>query len=275
MLSHSAASLPHLWWSAIPFPDGNNDPGVQMVREVAAEMAADSTQNVTIIMPQTSDNLPNQSTSYTAATGVWTGGDNWHRDPVDLITLAQRAAPVAALAILVASGGDTLSAIPAGIPASGGPRVSHVFRQSNTVLIVTIQHDAGTDLIVPATLAASGRGWAVMDGGSMASPGSIVVATACVRIDVTHLQLTLARPLVNASAACRLFYPYGSCQQAGLNGIGRGDAVTDNFATIAKQAGWDIGADLGSSWSINLPIQAPMSLTGGVASSGIVLSDVP
>jgi hypothetical protein len=273
MLLRSAATLPHLWWSAIPFPDGSNDPGVQMVREVAAEQAANSGQNCTIILPQTCDSLPRGPT-YNALTGAWTGGDNWHRDATDNLRFGQTGAALAARAILAASGGDSLGVIPAGIPAVGGPFISHVWRQSGTVLIVTITHDCGTDLIVPPTLAASGSGWAVMDGGSLASPGTIRLATACARVDATHLQVTLASGLINASSACRLFYPYGSGQYPTYTGIGRGDAVTDNYATVAKPAGWDIGADLGSAWAINLPVAAPVSLTAGVATSGCVLSDV-
>jgi len=86
---------------------------------------------------------------------------------------------------------------------AGGPVVTHVWRQSNTSLIVTVQHDAGNDLIVPATQAAIGAGWAVMDGGTVASPGRIVTATACVRVNATQLQLTLTQSLASVSHAVR------------------------------------------------------------------------
>ena len=168
--------------------------------------------------------------------------------------------------------------------------VSHVYRQSNTTLVVTVQHDCGTDLIVPPTQAASGIGWAVMDGGSVASPGTIVTATACVRLNATQLQITLAQALVNASASCRLFYPYGTLT------MGRGNAVTDNFSEVTPPAGWNIASDLGAApgvaaafagstavldvtstgdtittpWSFNMPVHVPM-----LTSSGVVLSDTP
>ena len=118
--------------------------------------------------------------------------------------------------------------------------VTQVYRQSNTTLVVTVQHDCGTDLIVPATQAALGSGWAVMDGGSVASPGTIVQATACVRLNATQLQITLAQALVNPSADCRLFYPYGTYM------IGRGNAVTDNLSTVTPPASWNIAGDLGT-----------------------------
>jgi hypothetical protein len=195
-----------------------------------------------------------------------------------------------ARAILASEGGDTINAIPAGIPSFGGPVVTHVYRQSATTLVITVQHDCGTDLIVPATLAATGSGWAVMDGGSVASPGTIVNATACIRLNPTELQITLAQPLVNASANCLLFYPYGTAT------IGRGNAVTDNLSQVTPPVGWNIAADLGSAagvaaaftrsaapvlavtpgdvittpWSFNMPVHIPMS-----TASGLVLSDTP
>jgi hypothetical protein len=268
MLSRSAASLPQVWWSAIPFDYNSNDPGTQMQREVVADMAADPAQNVTVVLPQTSDSLPRSiggpALVYNATTGVWSGGDPLHRDIPDNQRFGRLAAPLVARAVLASTGGDTLSAIPAGVPAAGGPVVTHVYRASNTSLVITVQHDCGTDLIVPQTLAATGVGWAVMDGGSVASPGTIVTATACVRLSPTQLQVTLSQALVNPSSACRLFYPYGT----GM--MGRGNAVTDNLASVTPPAGWNIAGDLGSGWSLNMPVHVPMATASGVA-----LSDTP
>ena len=213
--------------------------------------------------------ISSRSSGQSAATACWPR--RWSRAP-----------------ILASEGGDTITAIPAGVPAAGGPVVTHVYRQTNTSLVVTVQHDCGTDLIVPATLAASGTGWAVMDGGSVAAPGTIVTATACVRLNPTQLQITLAQALVNPSADCRLFYPYGTTT------IGRGNAVTDNLSQVTPPAGWNIAADLGAAtgvaaafvssaaaveaatpgdvittpWSFNMPVHIPMS-----TASGMILSD--
>jgi hypothetical protein len=268
ILSRSAASLPQCWWSAIPFSYGPNDPGTQMQREVVADMVADGTQNVTVVLPQTADSLPRSIGGaplvYDPATGIWSGGDSLHRDIPDNQRFGKLAAPLVARAVLAAEGGDTLSSIPPGIPTIGGPVVSHVWRQSNTSLIVTVLHDCGTDLIVPATQAAAGAGWAVMDGGSVASPGTIVTATACVRLNATQLQITLTQALANVSANCRLFYPYGTTT------VGRGNAVTDNLSLVTPPAGWNIAADLGSGWSLNMPVHVPM-----MTASGVVLSDTP
>ncbi len=298
MLSRSASSLPQVWWSAIPFAYGPNDPGTQMQREVVADMAADPTQNVTVVLPQTADSLPRciggPALVYNAASGNWSGGDIDHRDVLDNQRFGMLAAPLVARAILASEGGDTIAAIPAGVPAAGGPVVTHVYRQSSSSLIVTVQHDCGADLIVPATLAAAGAGWAVMDGGSTASPGPTVLATACVRLNTTQVQITLARALVNPSTSCRLFYPYGATT------IGRGNAVTDNLSQVAPPAGWNIAAELGgvpgitaafaaaflnvtgfaattlpgetltTPWNFNMPIHVPMSVA-----SGVVLSDTP
>jgi len=260
MMSRSAASLPLAWWSAIPFPYGTNDPGEQMHREVVAEMAADLSQNVMVVLPQTGDALPRGAIQ--VEDGSWTGGDPLHRDVLDNQRFGRLAAPLVARGILGASGGDTLPSIPPGIPAVGGPMVTHVYRQTPNMLIVTVTHDGGNDLIVPSPQAEAGLGWAVMDGGIAAMPGAIVPAIACRRLNATQLQLTLKQNLVTASAYCRLFYPYGTTT------IGRGNVVTDNLASVTSPAGWDIGADLGPAWALNMPVHVPMS-----SPSGIVLSD--
>ena len=103
-----------------------------------------------------------------------------------------------------------------------------------------------------------------MDGGTVASPGTIVTATACARLNATQLQITLTRALINVSANCRLFYPYGT------GTTGRGNVVTDNMSLVSPPAGWNIAADLGPGWSLNMPVHVPMA-----TASGVVLSDTP
>ena len=262
----TAQTFPVVWWNGIPF--GNTD-GIQMHREVVASLVADPSQNVVMGNPMTADSN-SLGAAWDPTTGNQSGGDNQHRDLTDLIIFAKRAAPVVARALYATGRNDSLSAIPEGLPAVGGPKIVHAYRVSSTTVILEVQHDAGNDLIVPLQ-AANGAGFLVMDGGSIVAPGILVPATSCARVDATHLQLTLMQALTHPSAECLLFYPYGSYTPAAAPNyradIGRGNAVTDNFAGVAKPAGWDIGNDLGSGWNINYPLAA--------TTTPIVLSDLP
>jgi hypothetical protein len=248
LLGRSAASLPLLAWNAIPYE--TND-GVQMVRESITDLAALSTNNIIVFAPQTADSNP-LNASYDPTTGIYSGGDPQHRDQPDLLRYGRTGAHAAGRAALGLGLADTIAAtaLPvSGLPAKGGPQITHVYRASNTNIILTISHDSGNDLLVPLQ-AANGAGFAVMDGGSVATPGTIITATAASRVDATHISLTLAASITNASASVLFFYPYGSTQ------IGRGDAVTDNAASITPPPNWNIGGDLGSAWNVNFPLQA-------------------
>src|SRR6185437_811011 len=150
ILGRSADTLPLVWWNAIPY---GGVEGMQMHREVVAEMAAEPAQNVVVGNPQTSDSNARN-------------GDSGHRDSLDNKRFARLAAPVAARAILASGYGDSLNSFPPGLPVVGGPRIVHAYRQNDISLILTIQHDAGTDLVIPVQ-AANGIGFSVMDGGSI------------------------------------------------------------------------------------------------------------
>jgi hypothetical protein len=251
MLSRSTSSLPLMLWNAIPFGSGSQG-GMQMVREAAAVLAAAPGENAFIGLPQTSDSNPRGGT-WNATNGVFTQGtgDYLHRDATDNIRFGRLAAPVAARVVLAATGGDIETSIPSGIPVIGGPYISHAYQQAahSTTIILTITHDAGSDLIVPFQ-AVTGVGFSIMDGGSVASPGPMIAATGCVRVDATHLQITLASVPANAQGGLLLFYSYGP------NNIFRGNAVYDNYSTLTPPSGWDIASDLGSAWALNYPLAA-------------------
>lgn len=243
MLGRTPANLPLLMWNAIPY---ETDAGVQMVREAVSDIAGDSTDSLTIFVAQTADSIPLNAT-YDATTGLWSGGDVTHRDESDEITFGLRGVHAAARTLAAAGFADTITTIPNAMPQAG-PKILSA-QISGAMITVTIQHDQGTDIALPLQ-AAAGAGWAVMDGGSVAAPGPIIAATSASRIDATHILLTLASTPTNTAANCLLFYPYGSTQ------IGRGDAVTDNFASLTWPAGWEMSAQLGSAWRFNFPLQA-------------------
>ncbi|HEX2944157.1 MAG TPA: hypothetical protein VHO91_24085 [Rhodopila sp.] len=256
MLGDTTNRMPLVWWNAIPY---GTDSGIAMHRQAVRAIAATASVNVVIGNPQTSDSNPRGS-SWDPATGIATGGDPAHRDTADNLRFAVLAAPIVARSLLASGFSDLITSLPVGLPKQGGPRIIHVYRSSNTTLVITVVHDSGSDLKLPLQ-AATGVGFSVMDGGTPANPGNIIMATSCQRMDATHLQVDLASPLQNASSACLLFYPYGPQQ------IGRGNSVTDNFSSISQVASWQVGSQLGTAWSVDYPLAATFS--------GIPLSDTP
>jgi hypothetical protein len=276
MLSKTAAQLPMLFFGP-PYgllPNYITYP--PMLREVWAELDADPAQNFHWAVRQTYDTI-SRNELWNAGTGVARGGntDAGHRSATDNVILFKRAALPAARAILEANG---LSAalIPAALGVGTGPEITDA-ALSGTDLMVTVTHDGGDDLVVPL-LAAQGVGFSLMDGGTTASPGNIIQAISCSRVDSTHLLVTLASPPVSAHRQCRLLYPWAGEYWAVQpdTEIGRGCAVTDNFSTIMKPAGYDISAALGNGWGANMPLGTPVTVTGSgpsaVAEFGLALT---
>jgi len=247
MIGKTAGQLPLIWWSAIPY---GTAAGTGMHRNAVHLLSNTSGLNVVVGNPQTS-NSNQRGASWDELSGISTGGDAAHRDSDDNRRFARLAAPVVARAILASGGGDSVHQIPTVLPTTGGPRIVHAYRQNATSIVLTVQHDSGSDLDVPRQ-AANGKGFAVTDGGITAGQGVVVHAVACERLNPTQLRITLAQPLQNASTLCRLHYPYGG------EAIGRGNAVTDNTADAPKPAGWDVAADLGTAWRLNYPLASTM-----------------
>ncbi len=276
LLNRTAAELPVIFFGP-PYgllPNYITYP--PMLREVWAELDADADLNFCWAVRQTYDTI-SRNEGWDAGTGIASGGntDGGHRSATDNVALFKRAALPAARAILPANGlADSL--IPVSLGSGLGPAITNA-ALNGTALTVTVTHDGGNDLIVPL-LAAQGVGFAVMDGGNTASPGNIIRAISCVRVDSTHLLLTLASAPVNPHTQCRLLYPWAGAYWAVQPDaeIGRGCAVTDNFSVVAKPSGFDINVALGTGWGANMPLCTPVTVTGtgssAVAGFGIALS---
>jgi hypothetical protein len=270
MLGKTVAELP-FWWFGPPY--ATND---YVMWESWAQIAADPAQNAVFLVTQTSDSNTRGAT-WNPTTGYATVGTvPGHRDAPDNIAIFNRGCLAGARSIL-ASNGLASDLIPTSLGSGLGPSVVGAVL-SGDVVDITIQHDAGTDLIVPL-LASQGVGWAVMDGGSNASPGSIIQAVSCVRTSSTTLAVTLAKTPTNAATACRLFYPWfnGNNPAQPYAYIGRGDAVTDNWSSVSAASGaFNIAGALGSTYGNNMPVQPPMTLSGTgaatVAEYGIALT---
>ncbi len=261
---------------AIFGPPYGTSSGAAMVREAWAELSMDPANNLQWVIRQTYDSIT-RGDNWNPATGVETAGASnfGHRDAVDNVAFYRRGALAVARQIIAATGLPA-STIPASLGAGIGPQITAAVLSGSTVTL-TVQHDGGNDLVVPL-LAAQGVGFMVLDGGTIPTAWNFIQATACVRVDATHLQLTLARAPTNPVAQCRLFYPFPAEFYAAqpLTEIGRGCAVTDNFGSISVPAQFDLNQIIGAGWRMNMPLCSPVTIAGsGSAASaefGIPLS---
>jgi hypothetical protein len=253
--------------------------GYAMVREAWDELEADTTNNFLWGVRMTDDCIT-RGDNWNSATGVETAGQpiGGHVAAADNQNIFVRGGVALALQIEKSQGLN--GPVPAALGTGRGPQITAA-SLSGTTLTVTIAHDAGNDLELPL-LAAQGVGWYLMDGGSVGSPGNIIGATACTRVDATHLSVTLASAPVNTHNSCRLFYPwygevssYQSNAGAYMSSIVRGNAVTDNYATVLASLGVNSGVVI-PQFGANMPLCTPVTRTGSGASAsttfGIALS---
>ena len=261
LLNTSAAELPVFDW--FPIPSTGSPQGMPMMTEVVWELAADPANNVWIVLPQTGDCNPRGST--VDSDGTWSGGQGYHLNNADYARYMHRAMLPIARAIQTSAG--NAGAIPASVGTGLGPRIAAATLFANTVT-VTIAHDIGTDLIVQ-NQGLNGAGWVLEDGHtSSTQPGALMPAIACARIDPTHLLITFPGIPANPPGACRLHYPYPYAEQY----IGATNCVTDNASSVVRPSGWDAGAALGNiAWNQNMPIQASVEVSNGVATCGFPL----
>ena len=246
-------------------------PGVQMVRDKWSVLAADASQGVTIVLANTSD-----ATGRTG-TGIIPGpydGSSAHINAADYMTFATRAAP--AMARMLSAAGIAPMPMPAVGTAGGVPVLGPSIRRAQWVtdasgatvsstptrfVLVTIQHDTGTALLANA-VALTGLGWSVRYGWtSPDARGTAVLATALAVTGAATAVLTLAS--APGAGTCLLFY----CETpvsggAAPGGVGAGNALYDNTATLPQPSGFNVVADLGSGLVTNYPVAA---LLGGIA----------
>lgn len=260
-LGRTAAQLPILVINGLPF---STDAGIQTHREVITDLANDPAMNVHDMLPNAND--ANGLNSTTSAEGVETGGDSAHRDAVGAIGYSRRMPYTMARAIQSAQAAsgkvDTLVPISAELPMVAGPRMQTAQYESSTMsVLVTVAHDVGTDIVTPGR-AAQGAGFSVMDGinagakGTPGTPGALIKATSCVKVNSAQFRIFLtSAPQYPAQA--QLYYPYGDgLTDTYLAEVGRGNAVTDNFASIVPSAPWRVGAYMGVAEQTNHPLHA-------------------
>jgi hypothetical protein len=265
-LGTTASAFPVFDWGCMP--SLGSDAGMNMVREVVLEIAANSANNLTVVLPQAADCNPRDSG------GSSPGPDSYHADNGDYERWLHRAALPIARAIFNSLGYST--AIPAGVGTGLGPAISAVSMSAN-VATITIEHDIGTDLVLSAD-AQTGVGWVIMDGGSVTLPGNLITALSAARVDATHLAVTFLGIPCNPLGACRLYYPYGNDRIGNPAAVGAPSdyAVTDNASAVARPSRWDPGATLGdAAYDEDMPIQMPFTVTesgsSAVAACGFLL----
>jgi hypothetical protein len=213
-----------------------------------------------------------------------------HIPAASLQTLTLRAASAISRAVLAGGKGDATVTMPSGAGGWGrlGPQITEaVWEPATKSVLVTVTHDAGTDLTLSTAAASQGMGFTLRPNWSSAnSRGAIYYATSATKVAANQIRVYFAGTGAAAlplplTASARLFYgeqgvkytldaayaPTNQVQNSGAfeGRFGPGNAIYDN-AGANLPGGFNPVADLGPVYGVNYalrwtPAGVPVTVT--------------
>ena len=258
-------------WAYNVYGAAANGQGLALALGVEAALAANN--NILPGCRQMGDVIPIGSTwnpangTFTNGTGPGAGGQHMDYTTCDAL-LGIRIGHIGGVNLVLA-GYSNFSAVPIGVPRAGGPSVSGVSLSANT-LTLTISPDpglpgAGLNLALQGL---AGAGWTYLDNVTANAPGGgsstgVIQASGAAVTSATSMTVTLASTPSSSAANGLVYYPYGMSLLGGYapsggSGTYQTNAVTDNWASLSKPFGWDVGLALGM--PVNLPLQPTLGL---------------
>ncbi|RYJ01410.1 MAG: hypothetical protein EON47_10855, partial [Acetobacteraceae bacterium] len=211
----SAASLPYLFVSAIPYSQGT-DEGHQAIRTAMEGLAADPAFNARIAARALDTDMNFQDISGDGLVDY--GGP--HQSNEDGQQTAERiAASLAQTWAQYAKPGSPV-ALAGGLVDDLGPQVIAATAVAGNQLAVKVGFDAAHHLLPLDATAAAGVGWSVTG-----SDGAALEATGATVTGLDTLLLTFGAPL---PAGSLLNYGHGYGRLEASDGTGRGHAVYDD-----------------------------------------------
>jgi hypothetical protein len=257
-VTETPASLPILFAEMASYGPAASS-GAQMVTEAYYQAAADGAGFVPVLASMM--DVADDGTAHIPAGS--------------LVTLTMRAASAIARAVLATGKGDPTITLLSG--AGGwsqlGPQITGAVWEAGTKsVLVTVAHDAGTDLTLSAAAASQGMGFTLRTGWTSPNArGLIYYATSASKVSATQIRVYFAGtgaaavPLPLAAGA-RLFYgeqgvkytldaayaPTNQVQNSGAfdGRFGVGNGIYDN-ASANLPGGLNPAADLGSGFAVN------------------------
>lgn len=214
----SAAALPYLFVSAIPFGSGN-DASHQAIRIGMEELAADPTFNAGIAARAQDADMSFDDEDGNPATPDYGG---WHQSFFDAQTTATRIALSLAEEWAAYAKPGSPVALAGGNIDNLGPHVVQATVSAPNQLMLKVQFDAAGSLAPLDAAAAQGVGWTIIGPDGTAVDGS---AAALVTGAPDTMYVSFNGPI---PAGGRLYYGYGVGRLAAADGSGEGHAVYDN-----------------------------------------------